>query len=132
MPLSRDELLGRRLVIGIIAICMAIFVVVIVYNIRIGPRKLTSQIIRLLLEIALFTCLYRRKDWARWLSAILFGAGGVMGLYWATFLPSGSTVSFGSTTLMVGLALFHLGIAFLLLAAWPIRSYCDPSEAQPD
>ena len=72
---------GKWLVLGIGALLLGISVWVSVYYVMVrGTDRLLVQALRFSLEVALLWQLYRGHAWARWLTVVLFGIGGMLGL----------------------------------------------------
>ncbi len=54
---------------------------ILLFNVVLGSQKLPAQVVRFFLTIGLAACLYRGHSWARYLMAILFGLGAIVGIF---------------------------------------------------
>ncbi|BBO36442.1 hypothetical protein [Lacipirellula parvula] len=116
---------GRRnlVLLCIIALCFEAYLI-FDYQLNFFPRKLPTQIIRLILSAALFYWLSRGSNAARWLAIVLFGWGGVAGLY----AVASANAWMSDYVLMF---VFYLVFAIRLLTSKDIRTYIRESTYGP-
>ena len=116
---------GRRnlVLFCIIALCFEAYLI-FDYQINFFPRKLAPQIIRLILSAALFYWLTRGSNVARWIAVVLFGWGGVAGLY--ALASAGALISD-----YLPMFVFHLVFAIRLLSSQDIHAYIRESTYGP-
>jgi len=121
-----DAETGRRnlVLLCIIAICFEAYLI-FDYQLNFFPRKLAAQIVRLILSAALFYWLSRGSNVARWIAIVLFGWGGVAGLY-----AVASANAWTSDYLLM--FVFYLVFAARLLTSKDIRTYIRESTYGPE
>jgi len=111
---------GRRLVLLVIVISLTFSVLVIVtFNILLGPENLPQQIVRFLLTVGLCAFLYKGANWARWVASILFGLAGLQGLIGGLVALSTSTAGL----LLIVMGLVYVASAIVLLFIPAVRAY---------
>lgn len=117
---------GRRnlVLFCIIALCFEAYLI-FDYQINFFPRKLAPQIIRLILSAALFYWLTRGSNVARWIAVVLFGWGGVAGLY--ALASAGAWISD-----YLPMFVFYLVFATRLLTSQDIHAYIRESTYGPE
>lgn len=134
--MERDLALGRRMVFWILAVNYTVSLLLGLMEVAVlGMPELWQVFVRLMLMGALCISVIRRMNWARWAFIVLLGVGCIGGIYTASTDPHfslGASVLSIESFILIGVTLIHLVSAFLFWAAWPIRVYCDTSEAKPD
>jgi peptidoglycan/LPS O-acetylase OafA/YrhL len=99
---------GRKIVLAIIVAAIAFSAFsIITFITTVGPQRLLFQIVRFVLTILLGVFLYRGTKWVYWVSVILFGFAGVIGLMGAFLL--------GDTLMVLGSV--AMGVVYVL-SAW--------------
>lgn len=121
---SRDT--GKKLVVRVVVIALAISVVTIVtFNVILGSGRLPQQLVRFALTLALCFFLVRGRPWARWVSVALFLIAGIGSVV-------GSLDLFGKS--LGAWALLAMGIAYLycsgvLLGPASVRAFFSRARA---
>ena len=104
---------GRRLLLTIIALMLAISLATIVfYNTVVGPERVTQQIVRFALTALLSFFLYKGHGWARWVTVLLTAIAAV-----TSFIAGASIFLLGDLS----------GIFFLVMGA--VYAFCAGSLA---
>jgi hypothetical protein len=72
---------GRKTVVSVLIISVALAVLTEAeYLIRVGTNKFPQQIVRSIILALLLLMLYRGHRWARYISALCLGIGGLLGV----------------------------------------------------
>jgi hypothetical protein len=79
-------------------------IVKIAFIMKFGPIKIGTQLISICLTLLLCYYLYQEKQWARWISIILFSFSGLIGIISTLTIKA----TLGSITLLI-MGLFYLG-----------------------
>ena len=118
--MSSRDISGRPLVVGVIATTLSMSVIVILlYNIQLGPQALPQQMVRFLLTVGLCIFLYQGANWARWVAGVLFSLGGLGGL-----LGGLAAISTGLAGLLLAImGLVYAVCAIILFFAPTVRKY---------
>ena len=119
---------GRYLVIAIIAgaLLISLFVMIAFIMFR-GEERWFQQIVRFSLTFMLCTFLYRRSNWARCISIILFGLAGSIGFVLGLISPSFGLREF----LMLGMGMFYLMSAIILFRDPRVQMYFENDDPIP-
>lgn len=117
---------GRKLVIRVVLIAIAISIFSIAsFVLAQGTARLPQQLLRLTLTLVLCMFLLRGAPWARWVSAVLFLAGGLLSVgAGLTLLGTPS-----SAWVMVGMGAIYLYCAGVLMLERSVRAFFDAAGA---
>jgi peptidoglycan/LPS O-acetylase OafA/YrhL len=111
----RDSTTGRSLVMVVVFATLALSITVMAMtNSAFEPDRVTTSVIRLLIQVGLCFALLNGANWARWLMAILYAIGGVGALASGLSIGPGNI---GGMMLLV-MAMVYLG-SFVILAFVP-------------
>ena len=116
---SRD-VSGRPLVVAVIVASLSVSALVILsYNIRLGPQALPQQIVRFLLTCGLCVFLYQGANWARWVVGVLSGLGGLLSMI-AGFAALMTNMA---GLLLIAMGLLYVACMIVLLFVPTVRKY---------
>ena len=92
---------------------------IVLYNIRLGQQRFTTQMIRFALNAILCIYLYLGANWARWVGSVLYVIGGISGLVaGASLLTTGIAVV---PILLMGV--IYIASACILLFVPAVKMY---------
>ncbi len=111
---------GRVWIIAISCVCVCMSLVTILFTNWVSgtPFRLT-QGIRFVLTILLCLALYQGRSWARWISAILFGLGGLSALGAGVVLVRVTPLA----VVLLGMGVVYLSCVALLFLIPSIRHF---------
>jgi hypothetical protein len=125
MPEVNEVRSGRRIMLVYLGLVLALSVATItLYVARKGPAALPPRVLRFGLTVGLCVWLYSGSNAAKWISVVLFGAGGAaafaMPLQWS--LPALAYVGF--------MASLYLSFAWMLVFSPEVNAFLAQQRAR--
>jgi hypothetical protein len=108
------------MVLAIIVTCLSLDVLVtFTYALVAGQGQLVPQILRFSVLLVLCVYTYRRAQWARWVTGILLGLGGIIGIIIGLVQVDSTSLA----CVVLALGAIYLYAALILLFAPEVRIY---------